>query len=268
VDQICATLLSLLGLPAGKGLAGPPLPGAPAATSPEVDYRATYHPVQAPTQSPGSADATADLRALGYIGSAEPRRAPAGASTTRTPASFDNEGLLLRQAGRTAEAAAAFRKALALDPHSSAALWNLSDLLHAEGRDPDTSDDLLLQALAVGLPEGAERAVGRAVAYAQAGQPERSLHLMDRAVAAQPDAPKLRLYRGRYRLERRQCKDAADDFGRATELDAADPLAHASLGLARLCLGDAPGAARALRRSLDLDPDQPQIRQALQQLGQ
>jgi Flp pilus assembly protein TadD len=267
VDQVCATLLSLLGLPAGKGLAGPPLPGAPASQGKELDYRATYHPAKPLTTSTGAADATADLRALGYIGSSEPGRAPAGASSTRTPASFDNEGLLLRQAGRTTEAAAAFRQALALDPHSSAALWNLSDLLHAEGRDPDKSDDLLLQALAAGLPEGAERAVARAVAYAQAGQSERSLHLMDRAVAAQPDAPKLRLYRGRYRLERRQCKDAADDFGRAATLDTADPLAHASLGLARLCLGDAPGAARALRRSLDLDPNQPQIRQALEQLG-
>ncbi|MES1211840.1 MAG: tetratricopeptide repeat protein, partial [Acidobacteriota bacterium] len=223
VDQVCATLLSLLGLPAGKGLAGPPLPGAPAAVGTEVDYRSTYRPATPPATVPSTADATADLRALGYIGSSEPGRAPAGSSSTRTPASFDNEGLLLRQAGRTAEAAAAFRKALALDPHSSAALWNLSDLLHAEGRDPDTSDDLLLQALAAGLPESAERTVGRAVAYAQAGQAERSLRLMDRAVAAQPDAPKLRLYRGRYRLERRQCKDAADDFEHATESDTADP---------------------------------------------
>jgi Flp pilus assembly protein TadD len=268
VDQVCATLLSLLGLPAGKGLAGPPLPGAPAPQGSEVDYGAGYRPAKPPATAPDSADRTADLRALGYIGSSEPGRAPAGDSSTRTPASFDNEGLLLRQAGRTAEAAAAFRKALALDPRSSAALWNLSDLLHAEGRDPDASDDLLLQALAAGLPEGAERAVARAVAYAQAGKSDRSLRLLDGAVTAQPDAPKLLLYRGRYRLERRRCKDAADDFERATRLDDADPLTHASLGLARLCLGDAPGAARALRRSLDLDPNQPQIRQALQQLGQ
>jgi predicted Zn-dependent protease len=124
-----------------------------------------------------------------------------------------------------------------------------------------------VQAVAAGLPEGAERAGARAVAYARAGQPERSLHLLDRAVAAQPGDSKLWLYRGRYRLERRQCQEAADDFERSTHLDAADPLSHASLGLARLCVGDAPGAARALRRSLDLDPNQPEIRQALRQLG-
>ena len=275
VDQVCATLLDLLGLSPGKGLAGPALAGVPAATgSPAapVDYRARYHlqPVAPPAQTPqsgASAEEIAKLRDLGYIGSNEPAHAPAGSSSTRTPASYDNEGLLLRQAGRTADAAAAFRKALALDPHSAAALWNLSDLLHAEGRDLDKSDDLLVQALAAGLPEGAERAGARAAEYTHSGLPERSLHLMDRAVAAQPGAPKLWLYRGRYHLERRQCKEAADDFERATQLDPADPLAYASLGLARLCLENPAAAIRALRRSLDLDPNQPEIRKALQQLG-
>jgi Flp pilus assembly protein TadD len=265
VDQVCATLLSLLGLPPGKGLAGPPLPGAPTPSGAPVDYRAGYQPVAPPTEQVSS-DETEKLRALGYIGSAEPGRAPAGASSTRTPASYDNEGLLLRQAGRTAEAASAFRKALALDPQSSAALWNLSDLLHAEGRDLDNSDDLLIQALAAGLPQGAERAVARAVDYARAGQADRSLHLLDGAVTAQPRDAKLRLYRGRYRLERHQCKEALEDFEASARLDEADPLTHASLGLARLCLGDAPGAARALRRSLEIDPNQPEIRQALEQL--
>jgi Tfp pilus assembly protein PilF len=273
VDQVCATLLALLGLSPGKGLAGPPLPGAPApAGTPvaPVDYRARYHLTPRAQTTPSAAPSSeeiAKLRDLGYIGSHEPARAPEGVSSTRTPASYDNEGLLLRQAGRTAEAVAAFRKALALDPHSAAALWNLSDLMHEEGRDLDRSDDLLVQAVAAGLAEGAERAGARAVAYARAGQPERSLHLLDRAVAAQPGDSKLWLYRGRYRLERRQCQEAAGDFARSARLDAADPLAHASLGLARLCVGDAPGAARALRRSLDLDPNQPEIRQALRQLG-
>jgi Flp pilus assembly protein TadD len=272
VDQVCATLLSLLGLSPGKGFAGPPLAGAPAASGTPVDYRARYHlpsatpPVQAPQSTP-PAEEIAKLRDLGYIGANEPTRAPAGSSSTRTPASYDNEGLLLRQAGRTAEAAAAFRKALSLNPHSAAALWNLSDLLHAEGRDLDKSDDLLVQALAAGLPEGAERAGARAAEYTHSGLPERSLHLMDRAVAALPNAPKLWLYRGRYHLERRQCQDAADDFEHATQLDATDPLAYASLGLARLCLENPAAAIRALRRSLALDPNQPEIRKALQQLG-
>jgi Flp pilus assembly protein TadD len=266
VDQVCATLLALLGLPPGKGLAGPPLPGAPAARGTEVDYRAGFRPVTTVSAAPSGEDVE-KLRALGYIGGKEPAHAPAGTSSTRTPASFDNEGLLLRQAGRTAEAAAAFRNALALDPRSAAALWNLSDLLHAEGRDPDTSDALLVQALGAGLPEGAEQAAGRAIAYSRAGQADRGLRLLDAAVAARPDDPKLLLLRGRYRLEGRRCAEARDDFERSARLDGSDPLAHASLGLARLCLGDAPGAARALRRSLELNPEQPEIRRALGQLG-
>ena len=96
------------------------------------------------------------LRALGYIGGSEPERAPAGSGSTRTPASYNNEGLLRRQAGRTREAVAAFESALRLDPRSASALWNLSDLLHAEKREPERSDDLLVQAAAAGLPEAAD----------------------------------------------------------------------------------------------------------------
>jgi tetratricopeptide (TPR) repeat protein len=267
VDQVCATLLALLGLPPGQGLAGPPLPGAPSFHDQPVAYGSSAPPAAAPPAVPTGGDDVAKLRSLGYIGTGEPRRAPPGATSTRTPASYDNEGLLLRQAGRTAEAAAAFRRALALDPGSSAALWNLSELLYAERRDLDASDSLLVKALAAGLPEGAEHAAGRAIAYAKEGKPERSLRLLDGAVTARPTDAKLWLLRGRYRLGGHLCREAEGDFERSTELDGADALAYASLGLARLCQGKAPAAAQALRRSLELDPAQPEIRRALAQLG-
>jgi len=279
VDQVCATLLALLGLPPGQGLAGPPLPGtiagAPAATGAAVDYRARWHPAPAPvpldTPAPAGGEDLAKLRALGYVGGRETagRPAPAASRDTRTPGSYNNEGLLLRQAGRTAEAAAAFEKALALDVGDGdpSAAWNLSDLLESEGREPDRADRLLLRALSGGLPEGAERVLGRAMTATRGGQAGRGLRLLDGAIAARPDEPRLRLARGRLRMEGKRCAEARDDFASAARLAPADPLAHASLGLARLCLGDAAGAAQALRRSLALDPDQPQVRAALAQLG-
>jgi tetratricopeptide (TPR) repeat protein len=265
VDQVCSTLLALLGLPPGEGLTGPPLPGAPALQGEPVKYAAGARPAPPPTDRKAAEEEVAKLRALGYLGSREPAKLAPG--DTRTPGSYNNEGLLLREAGRAADAARAFERALALDPDNASALWNLSDLLATEGKDRDRADDLLVQAMAAGLPEGAERAIGRAIAYGRAGETARSLALLDRAVAARPEDAKLWLLRGRYHLERQSCREALADFERSRGLDAGNALTHASLGMARLCLGDPEGAARDLRRSLAIDPEQPEIRRAVAELG-
>lgn len=268
VDQVCATLLALLGLPPGAGLAGPALPGTPAGTAEPVDYRALL-PLAPSMPDPGTApsgDEIAKLRALGYVGGGEPMRAPAGAGSTRTPASYNNEGLLLRQAGRTREAAAAFERALAVDPRSASALWNLSDLLHAESREPERSDGLLVQAAAAGLPEAGERAGARALDLLRSGATERARHLLDRTVAALPDDPGLHLLRGRARLEARDCAAARSDFIEASRLEPGNAIAWASLGLSELCLARPAEARRALERSLAIDPVQPQVRAALEGL--
>jgi Flp pilus assembly protein TadD len=270
VAQVCATLLALLGLPSGAGLTGPPLPGAPAAGEETVDYRALLPSAPPPAETASSGGDVDKLRALGYIGGNEPDRAPPGmgsiAGSTRTPASYNNEGLLLRQAGRTREAVAVFDRALELDPRSASALWNLSDLLYVEKREPERSDDLLVQAAAAGLPEAAERAGARALDLLRAGQTERALRLLDRAVAALPEDPGLRLLRGRHRLEGQDCAAARSDFLEASRLAPENAVAWASLGLSNLCLGDAVAARRALERSLKIDPAQPQVREALEGL--
>jgi tetratricopeptide (TPR) repeat protein len=378
VAQVCATLLELLGLPPGAGLA-PPLDaaaafartagsaegtgdrggrgrdgGAPAAV---VDYRRYFRPPPAaappvPTTAgvtaagapagPTSNGAPEDeqiaaLRALGYIGAGEPARraaapqaltaaaatsrhgssaspgsapsvgsqaAPPAGDITRTAASFDNEGLLLRQAGQLAAARAAFEQALARQPDLPAALWNLSDLLFAEAEagggagisgdqgsrareQPrraaeravsgvptdratparrallDRTDDLLLRALAGGLPGGVDHALDRASRYGRAGDRDRGLALLDRAAAIRPADARILLLHGRYRLEQQRCDAALDDFTRAIRLDPAAAVAHASAGLALLCRGDEPAALAAFRRSLALDPNQPEIRRFL-----
>lgn len=270
VAQVCATLLALLGLPPGAGLAGPSLPGAPEVGEETVDYRALL-PSTPPAETASSGGDVDKLRALGYIGGSEPERAPANTGSitgsTRTPASYNNEGLLLRQAGRTRDAAAAFESALELDPRSASALWNLSDLLHAEGREPERSDLLLLQAAAAGLPEAAERAGARALDLLRGGQAGRALKLLDGAVAALPDDPGLRLLRGRHRLEGQDCAAARSDFVEASRLAPENAVAWASLGLSELCLGDTVAARQALERSLKIDPAQPQVRAALQALS-
>src|SRR5215203_154522 len=237
VAQVCSTLLALLGLPPGQGVAGPPLPGVEVTRDTLADYRASYRTVPVPPD------------------------------TTRTAGSYDNEGLLHREKGEVDEAAASFQKALELAPGNASSLWNLSDLLHSAQKDLDRSDDLLLQALEGGLPEGIDFTVGRTVAYARAGETARGLRLLDRALTAKPKEPRLLLLRGRYRLQRHQCERALGDFEGASRSDPRNAFAYASVGLARLCIGDGEGAAQAFRRSLEIDPKQPEIRRALGQIG-
>ena len=266
VGQVCATLLALLGLPPGDGVAGPPVGGVEPVRAELADYRVRYRPApEVKGDEQADAAEVEKLRALGYLGAKEGNGAPAG--STRTAGSWNNEGLLRRERGETDQAAAAFAQALAVDPQSPSAMWNLSDLLHAQKKDLDRSDELLVSALAAGLPDGVDYALGRTVAYARSGETERGLKLLDRALAIRSKAPRLHLLRGRYRLERHQCEKALGDFENATRSDPRSALAYTSVGLARLCIGDGEGAARSFKQSLAIDPNQPEIRRALGQIG-
>jgi Tfp pilus assembly protein PilF len=271
VQQVCATLMALAGLRPGAGVSGPPLPGAPAFTGDAVDYRARYTPaaVVSPTNaaSSGADDETvAKLRALGYIGAA-----PGGggrAIGTRTAGSFNNEALVLKQQGKTQEAMDALEQALVVDPSLASALWNLSDMLFAGNTSLDKSDGLLVRAFASGLPEGNRYLIGRAIGYQRSGQLDRALKLLDAAAAAKPDEPEVWLFRGRYRLDRKDCAGALMDFERAARLAPANPAAFASQGIAQLCLDDAAAARASFQRSLQLDPNQPDVKDYLRSTTQ
>ena len=269
-QQVCATLLALLGLPPAAGTAvPPPLAGVASPEAPAVDYRASYH-----RPDPGTAVATAEdaavdsealakLRALGYIGAGEATNAPPG--STRTPGSYNNEGLVLREQGKTDAAMAAFEQAIALDPHLASALWNLSDLLFTAKRDAERSDDLLVRSLHEESPDGVRNVIARVIARRRAGDADRSLKILEAAVAIRPSEPDLWLFRGRYRVERGDCQGALGDFQRAARQAPRNALIPASSGLAHLCLGDKEGARREFRRSLQIDPDQPEVKRYLDQ---
>jgi Flp pilus assembly protein TadD/predicted AlkP superfamily pyrophosphatase or phosphodiesterase len=266
VEQVCATLLALLGLPPAQNHTGPPLSGAPAATGAAVDYRAVYTPVTPRNGSAGAKapavdeDTVAKLRALGYIGATEGKGRAVG---TRTAGSLNNEGLLLKQQGKQKEAIDAFDTALTVDPNLASALWNLSDLLWSRGESIDKSDALLVRAFASGLPEGRKFLIGRAIGYQRNGQIDRSISLLNQAAVAVPGDPEVWLFRGRYRVERGDCAGAVDDFRRAARLTPQNAGVYASQGLAELCAGDAAAARVSFQRSLQLDPNQPKVREYL-----
>ena len=269
VQQVCATLLALLGLAPGRGLQGPALPGTPVDTRAPaaVDYTETFRrPAAGAAKEGRDADALAKLKSLGYVGDSGPATSRT-LGATRTPGSYNNEGIILKEKGREADAIAAFDNALALDPNLASALWNLSDLLFAK-KDFDRSDALLVKAFANGLPDGPKFLIGRAIGYQRSGQTDRSLKLVDGALQVTANDSEMWLFRGRYRVDAGDCKGAAADFEQAERLQPDHAPAYASEGLARMCAGDRAGARKAFTRSLALDPNQPKIREFLKGLGE
>jgi Flp pilus assembly protein TadD len=271
IRQICATLLAATGLPPAEHVAGPPLPPLTNANASAINYASHFQPFAPPAamiaNSAGADEAVAKLKSLGYIGTGEstaPRPAGAGLST-RTGGSYNNEALILKHEGRIPEAIAAFEKAMQVDPKLSSAAWNLSDLLFDKNRDLLRSDELLVRAIANGHPEAPGFAIGRAIGYQRAGHLDWSRKLLEDAVAAKPDDPALRMFRGRYRVAQNECAGALDDFVTVQRLTPDDPVAWASAGLAQICLGNRAEAMANIRHSLELDPNQPKLRQFLQQ---
>jgi Flp pilus assembly protein TadD len=274
--QVFPTLLALVGLPAAGGAEARPLAGLAPPAAPEFDYARVFRELRAaaapaataPAPGDAAAEEIAKLQALGYIGAGEATRAPEAAraaGSTRTAGSFNNEGILLRGERRDDEARRAFEQALALEPNLASAAWNLSDLLHA-ARELDRADALLVTALANGLPEGVRYVVGRAIGYQRGGELARSVKLLEGAAAARPGEKELWLFLGRYRVESRDCRGASADFARAAAIAPGDPAVHASAAMAHLCAGERAAAAAAFRRSLELAPDQPKVRELLAQV--
>jgi tetratricopeptide (TPR) repeat protein len=260
VGQVAATILALLGLPRGAGLEGPALGGLPE-TGPVRDYGPRVAAAAAP-DDPAAREAIEKLRALGYVGTAEPAARPSGTpASTRTAGSYNNEGLLLVQLNRVDEARAAFEQALRIDPHRASAAQNLSGLIASS--DPERADTLLIGALADGLGDGPRIVAERAAAYKQSGDLRRARRLLDGGLKSAPTDVALRLQRGAIRIEARECAAAFEDFDAARQAAPGLAIAHGMAGTALLCLGQVKEARIALERSLALDPTQSRLRQAL-----
>jgi Flp pilus assembly protein TadD len=150
-----------------------------------------------------------------------------------------------------------------IDPKVSSAPWNLSDLLFERKENLQRSDALLIRAIANGLPEAPRYAIERGIYYQRSGHLDRSAKLLQDAVEARPDDSDLRMFRGRYRVAQNDCRGALEDFVTVQQMRPNDAVAWASAGLAEICLGNHAEADAYIRHSLELDPNQPKLRQFL-----
>src|SRR5206468_11132017 len=101
------------------------------------------------------------------------------------------------------------------------------------------------------------------VVQMRSGRPDQAMQLFHRAIEREAGNADALLYLAGALASGGRPADALPYFERA--LDAAPPstMALNGLGLSRLAVGDAAGAAAAFRQSLRLDPNQPEIARTL-----
>jgi Flp pilus assembly protein TadD len=264
VYDVAPTVAALLGLPPGADWRGTPLPGCPRPTLQPVNWRAVVPPESyrvAVAPAPPSPEYIRQLKALGYMEGGE----GTGSGQGHTEGELNNLGLVHLEAKRYAEAEEAFRGAIGLNPTYASPHYNLRRLYFETGR-YEEADAELWRAVELELRD-APGAVDRAASdYEAHGERERAASLLDEARRRFPAEARFAVHLLAVLVRLGRCPEAVVDGRAATKTFPADARVHAFLGLAAACAGDTMAARRAFERSLQLEPNQPEIRQALDAL--
>jgi predicted AlkP superfamily phosphohydrolase/phosphomutase/Flp pilus assembly protein TadD len=276
VFDLTPTLCRILGLPVDPAFEGKPIAGfalRPAAVpvawakAAPVERLVVAANVEADRKS--ADEFTKQLISLGYLTGAEASAVdarPADRAGTQTAGSFQNIGTFLRDRGKSAEAAAWYRKALEVNPKSATAWVNLSAVLHQTGHF-DESDDALVNALQNGYsyPEGT--VYRRVTLYSEGTKSrERSRRLvsfMRKVVAAYPRDDHYRASLGKALFEDQDCASAQPIFAELAGKTPVNPENLNLLALTSWCLGDRSRAEDAFKRSLAANPNQPVVKEGL-----
>jgi choline-sulfatase len=166
--------------------------------------------------------------------------------------------------GRNAEAAAAYEHVLALVPDHIEALRGLGDLAVLEGR-LDAAASRYGRILEIDPADaGAMTKIG--VLRMRAGRADEAIALFRKAVDREPANGEALLYLAGALSSTGHPADAVPYFERALAAGPRTTMALNGLGLTKLALGDRAGAAAALRESLRMDPQQPDVARTLAEI--
>jgi len=283
---VAPTLASLLGIPPDQRWRGTPLPGAPTSQLAAVDWLPLVPPASYQSTSGAAApvdpEYIAKLQSLGYlsgsgesageqVASADPQvAAPAPPSAGPTAAEapsvtrgrLNNLAVIKINEKKYDEAERLLREAIALSPEYASPHYNLRRMYVEQGR-YDEADRELWTAVSKGLRD-AERSVDRAAAdYEGLGMEERAEHLLNEAVRRFPGHEPIWVHLMVARIRLQRCPAAVEAGRTAAQRFPNSAPVHAFLGIAAACVGDAATARPALERSLELNPDQPKLREVL-----
>jgi len=190
---------------------------------------------------------------------------PQPASATR--GQINNLAVIKINEKKYDEAERLLRQAIAMSPEYASPHFNLRRM-YMDMKQWEKADEQLWIAVDKGLRDS-ERTLDRAAAdYESLSLPERAEALLTRAIARYPEHEPYYVHLMVLRVRDDRCADAMPVGAVASEKFPGSGPVHAFYGLAAACVGDAEIARRELEMSLEINPNQPMLREALGQLPQ
>lgn len=276
VYDVAPTAAALLGLPAGAGWRGRPLPGVDASVVKPVDYATLLAEEETgPARgTPGAADEEilARLEALGYLGADDDRGSePTVSASGLTRSELNNLALVQLDEGRFEDAERTLRRAIELDPSHPYTYVNLNLVLLEQRRYDEADRELWRavenwEAVGEGWREPSALIVAVARSYLERDLAPRATAVLQRGVEERPEDLTLWLELLTLRTRLHECDAGLDESRGAVSHFPEVARVQGLHGLMAMCAGEPDEARRAIGRSLDLDPDQPVLREALTKL--
>jgi len=288
VYDIAPTIAALLGIPADQAWRQDLLPGCPPATAEAVEWLPLVPPASYGQSGGGVApvdpEFIAKLKALGYMGedgvsaaaitpspsvaSVRPTSPPAAptpqpASVTRSH--LNNLAVIKINQKKYDEAEDLLRQAITMSPRYASPHYNLRRIF-METEQYVRADEELWNAIDKGFRDP-ERSLDRAAAdYESMEMPDRADALLTRAIERFPEHEPFYVHLMVVRVREGRFSEALPVGAIASQKFPESGPVHAFYGLAAASAGQAALARRELGQSLAINPEQPVLRQALEQL--
>jgi len=296
VFDVAPTIAAIIGIPPDEHWRGTLLPGTPKTGLKAIDYAPLVPPSSYQSggheRTPMSPEYIAKLKSLGYlsgggdqplVSAGEAARTPpptktpsptptpiptgAGNDATTTFGELNNLAIIKLNQGKVDEAKRILDRMTELYPNRPITHYHYHRLYLLEKRFDDADRELWL-AIDRGMPDLFGSLDRAAAEYEDIGMEERAERVLEEAVKRFPEYEQFWGHLMVAKLRLHKCAEAAE-LGKtaAARFPNSGPI-HAFYGTAAACAGDAATAEAEIERSLQINPEQPTLRQMLQQLRQ
>src|SRR5436190_351577 len=277
--DIAPTVLAILGLPKSLEMPGNLAPGVFRDITPLTSVRVVSYneffagrPVGAPGVDPQRYTQT--LQAIGHLSGPsamqpvfEEGDQPRQTAQAQTPAQFgayayyNNLGIDLRKQGKHKEAIEAFQQAIQLNPARFTPYLNLAIELF-DRQQFTAADDVFVQAVARGLPNGEQWFADFAALYRSQNMTSRAINLLYKGKQIFPQSYLIAANLGSALAQANRYTEGVPELERALGLQPSSTLVLNDLGIYYAKKQDYGRALDFWNRSLTIDPRQPGIRKA------